>query len=244
MEVENIMNKIQNYLGNAPENLTVLEEQIDIELQMEYFDLSGEVKKNINKDKVLSEKDMIFLNDISLDEKKELLCKLASVEDVAAYRTLEKYLKQSPQDIYKWAFLALQESKMLLESSFLDENRVFISTGLGGKGRKLRYNVVFLSNQKTAINEIQKKVIINESDQILKQLNCENEKINFYENYASLIILIPLEVDLKFIFRKIIDECNIYGNFLNKNFIITNVKILNDNEIQNIINKKTIDYTD
>ena len=148
MEVENIMNKIQNYLGNAPENLTVLEEQIDIELQMEYFDLSGEVKKNINKDKVLSEKDMIFLNDISLDEKKELLCKLASVEDVAAYRTLEKYLKQSPQDIYKWAFLALQESKMLLESSFLDENRVFISTGLGGKGRKLRYNVVFLSNQK------------------------------------------------------------------------------------------------
>ncbi len=38
--------------------------------------------------------------------------------------------------------LAFQENKMLLESSLLDENQILISTGLGGKGMKLRYFTV------------------------------------------------------------------------------------------------------
>jgi hypothetical protein len=234
-EIENILNKIQNYLGNSTDNLKILEEQIDISLQMEYYKLSGKVKTNINKEKILSEKEKLFDKDISLNIKKNLLCKLASIEDVSAYRTIEKFLEEANEEIYKWAFLAFQESKMLLESSFLDENVVFISTGLGGKAGKLRYHIVFYSETIPVLNDLHLKIVKNEVSQVFKQFNCVDEKIEMDENLCSITALVPLNVDLKKVFDKILGECNLYGNFLNPGFIISNVKILKKDEIRNII---------
>ena len=129
----------------------------------------------------------------------------------------------------------MQESRMLLESNFLDENQVFISTGLGGKGLKLRYFVVFLTTDSLILNKFQKKIIKNETEYILKKYQSEIEEIKYSDIFVTLKALIPISVHLNNIFEEIVTECNQFGDFLQTNFIVTNVKELENEEIYKLI---------
>ncbi len=64
------------------------------------------------------------------------------------YRAIESFIEEAEEALGFLGILALNESRMLLESKILDENQVFISTGLGGKDEKLRYFVVLMSRTK------------------------------------------------------------------------------------------------
>src|SRR5208337_659902 len=139
MDQDNLYDKIQELLGNLHGNFNILEEQIDIDLQLEYFETSKDIKKSLDKKETLNNMESLFSSSLSIDAKKNLLIRLASVDQVEAYRSIERYMLEPDPLLKDWATLAMQESKMLLESIFLDQNQVFISTGLGGKGKKLRY---------------------------------------------------------------------------------------------------------
>jgi len=241
MENENIYDKIQELFGNTPGNFSILEEQIDIDLQMEYFEFSKKQKKDLDHAKVLENKDDIFLHDVSDEKKKKIFAKLASIEDVEAYRTIEKYLKAPDENLKEWAILALQESRMLLESRLLDENQIFISTGLGGKGSKLRYFVVIIGKKNKPFSELQQKIIRNEFEFILDKYQAELEKIEFSEYFCSLLTIIPLNIPIKDLFKAAVDECNQYGNFLEENFIVTNVKELSFDEVKAFLEKQKLE---
>ena len=43
---------------------------------------------------------------------------------------------------------------------------------------------------------------------------------------------------LKSVFKEAIDECNRYGNFLNDDFIVTNVRTLSFKEIEDFLERK------
>ena len=189
MENENIYDKIRELLGNSPGNFNILEEKIDIDLQMQYFEISKNVKENLDQETVLKNKEDIF--DPTLPEKTRMtrFAELASIENVEAYRTIEKYISSSQNVLKEWAILALQESRMLLESRLLDENRVFISTGLGGKGTKLRYFVVLLLKEGKEFSDLNKKIVHNEVEMILQKHKGEIEKISFAANYATLLVM-------------------------------------------------------
>lgn len=238
MEGENIYDKIQEIFGEVPGTFSVLEEKIDIDLQMEYFEFSRNIKKDLEAEKIMARKEQIF--DLTQDEadRKSMFAKLASLEEVQAYRTIEKYLKEGHQELRSWAILALQESRMLLESKLLEENQVFISTGLGGKGSKLRYFVVLIGKDKPGFSDLQKKITKNEFEDILSKSDAEIEKIEFLGQFATLVVMVPLKVALKDVFRSAITECNQYGNFMKSNFIITNVKELNLAEIKDFLKKQ------
>ena len=81
-------------------------------------------------------------------------------------------------------------------------------------------------------------IICNEITVALKPYKGILEQIDFFEDYCTLHLLFPLNADLKSIFEKTIDECNLYGNFLQRNMIITNVKKLSEEEIKSILQKK------
>ena len=131
MDQDNLYDKIQDILGNLHGNFNILEEQIDIEIQLEYFETSKNIKKLFDKKEALNNMESLFADTLSIEEKKSLLIKLASIDKVEAFRIIERYIL-SPDPLLKdWATLALQESRMLLESIFLDQNQIFISTGLG-----------------------------------------------------------------------------------------------------------------
>jgi hypothetical protein len=238
MEGENIYDKIQEIFGEVPGTFSILEEKIDIDLQMEYFEFSRAIKKDLDGTEVLGRRDQIFDFDQDAGERKSLFAKLASLEDVSAYRTIEKYLKEGHQELRNWAILALQESRMLLESKLLEENQVFISTGLGGKGAKLRYFVVLIGKDKAGFTELQKKIIKNEFEDMLGRCDAEIEKVDFLAQFATLVVMVPLKVALKDVFRSAIQECNQYGDFMKANFIITNVKELKLSEIKDFLRKQ------
>ncbi len=235
---ENIYDKIRELFGIMPGTFNILEEQIDIELQMQYFDFSRSIKENIEPEKILSDSDQLFSDKVSPGEKKIILVKLASIENVEAYRVLERYVSHPDPELKEWGILAFQESRMLLESKLLDENQVFISTGLGGKGTKLRYFIALVGKNEAHFSSTQKKIIKTEFEINLKRHDSEIEKINYCENIATVLAVVPMEETIKFVFEEAISECNAYGDFLYDDFIITNVKELSFREIQEFLDER------
>jgi len=235
MEQDNIYDKIQEILGSLKGNYNILEEQIDIDVQMEYFESSKGIKKTFNKDDALETRNDLFSCEKTIDEKRLILSRLASIENVDAYRALEKYRENPDPELKDWATLAMQESRMLLESSFLDENQVFISTGMGGKGSKLRYFVVFITKQGKTLNEFNRKIMRSEVEYVFKNYDAEIEELNFSDKFATLKTIIPITVQLNELFEDAVSECNQFGDFLEMNFIVTNVKELSFQEIEQVM---------
>jgi hypothetical protein len=235
IESKNILDLIQELFGNLPGDFNILEEQIDINLQMEYYEFS----KNVTKEEDDEVAELIsILNQKAISDScvKETLIKLASKESIEAFRAIEDFAKHARIELKAWSILALQESRMLIESKLLDVNKVFISTGLGGKAGKLRYFIVLVKKENRNLNKTQKKIILNEFEIILKKHDAELEEISFYENLTLLKAVVPLKVPIRELFREAVTECNFYGNFLNKKFIVTNVKELSIEEIKDFLN--------
>jgi len=241
MEEENIYKRIQEAISSLPDNFSILEEQINVELQMEYFNYSKDLKSNYTKEYILEHQADLFNPQISVEEKKNLLVLLASQEKVEAFRTIEKYAQSPDPELKDWSTLALQESRMVIQSSLMDEQQVYISTGLGGKGLKLRYFVVIIGSEHVAVySEVQKKLIHDELEYALKKGEGVLEEINFEENMAIALLLLPIKSDIQNVFSSMISECNQYGDFVRQDIIITNVKRLNIDEIRNFINREKV----
>ena len=238
MKEEQFYKNIQNALENLPENFSVLEEQIEIEVQMKYFEFSKIIRdKNISSE-CFENREQLFNSEVDAERKKEILSAIATVDDVKAYRTIETFVKEGNGDLKKWAILAFQESRMLIQSSLLDEQQVFISTGLGGKGKKLRYYVVFINNNQSEIlNKTQQKLLREELIYELNGSEGEFELMDFMEGFSTALVMLPLHSDIKKVFQNVIDECNQYGNFLNDDMIVTNVKVMSRGEIIQLLNQ-------
>lgn len=237
-EHENLYEKIREILGGSPGNLKILEEKIDMDLQMEYYDCSMRIRLERDEEWAMDQVQYLEEPGYSVDAKKEILARLASIENVDCFRTIEAYMKDAAEPLRSWALLALNESSMLLESKILDENQVFISTGLGGRDEKLRYFVVLMSKSRVDLTPVQQMVIQNEFDYILKKFDAEVEESNFSGYLATILLLLPMNHSLKSVFKEAIDECNRYGNFLNDDFIVTNVRVLSFGEIEDFLERK------
>ncbi|MEA4904899.1 MAG: hypothetical protein VB075_06730 [Petrimonas sp.] len=64
------------------------------------------------------------------------------------------------------------------------------------------------------------------------------EKLEIRENYFTILMLFPFNKDIKSDLNVVITECNQYGNFLDSKFLFTNVKVLSEKEITNLLEKK------
>ena len=233
--MESYKDKIKQY-GN---NILVLEEEIDLKLQMEYLKESAVAKKEINQDQVLKEKNKLFDDGMSLNEKRKLLTKLATINEVEAFRTLEAYRNKPDKSLMEWSVLAYQESKMLLQSTLMDKPPLFISTGLGGKGMKLRYFVVLKAQAKKYFTDFQQQIIIQELDYAFNKNKAELEDLRFFGYFATITALVPLEIGLKKFFADIVKSCNEMGDFVDARMLITNSGKPTLNQI-----KKAIDSSD
>jgi hypothetical protein len=237
-EHENLYEKIQEILGGAPGSLKVLEDQIDLDLQMEYYEASRKLKHEFDDDWAFEHTQYLEEPGYSEQVKMDILARLASINQVECFRIIEAFSQGAEGKLKDWSLLALNENRMLLESRLLEENQVFISTGLGGRDSKLRYFVVLLTRVGDEINESQQMVIRNEFDFILKGFDAEVEEVEFSENMASVLLLMPMNHSLNQVFTAAISECNKYGDFLREDFIVTNVKTLSFNEIKSYLEKK------
>lgn len=223
-------------------NYHILEQRVPVELQMEYFRYSGQVRKDRAKEKsedVDYEICSMSLTDPSIEPevKKYILSLLATSKDVRAYRILEDYVQHPDEEVRDWAYMALMECRISLETVLSDEKQVYISTGLGGKGDKLRFFTLMLSSGGKPFLDYQRKEIERELAYALPQADCEIERLEVCERHVELVFLAPVRADLRAIIKGVINECNQYGNPLSGTFTITNVKELTPQEIADIIDK-------
>lgn len=239
MDEKNIYDKLKEMLDKTGGKYTILEEQVDVDLQMKFFEFASKVRKNKKpENEILKDIPLLYSDETSLEEKKKILAELSDSENVECFRELEKYIKVVEPKLKPWAILSFQHCRIGLESKLLDENKVFISTGLGGKDDKLRYFIAFKNKTGTDYSDIQKKVVENEFQFIYKHNNCIIEKIEYLDQYLTLLCIMPVDCVLNDIITSAINEVNLYGDFLHKVYLITNVKILKKKDIEYYFNKK------
>ena len=229
---DNKYNQFQESLEHLQGQFYVLETDVPVEMQMNYFRYSEKVRKRDNKPAV--EEAIEIINDqYTLDEeKKYAMTVLAISGDVKAYRALETYSQRPGESLKNWASLSLLQAKMTLESEFSDEKHIFISTGLGGKGDMLRFYVFFKSKDLKPFSPYQVQLIEKEIPFSINEAHGVVEELSVFENYFYLIFLINIKSNIKNILEEAIIECNQYGDFIDQSFIITNVKVFDEEDIK------------
>jgi len=233
---KNALKELQHSLENLKGNLHVLEINIPVEKQMEYFRFSEAIKNNLSDNPPVEEQISILdSTESSPSEIKYALAFLAVSGNVKAYRAIETYNKTHNDE---WSAMSYMQAKITLESELSDEKQVFISTGLGGKGNRLRFFAFFGSQGMKNFSDYQKELINKEIPYYIQNYQGIIEEIHIRDNYFTLLFLIHIQVDIKTMLEEVIDECNQYGDFINKGFIITNVKVFTDEEIQSELMRK------
>lgn len=236
---EEIFKRFQYSLGEIKGHLHVLESSVPVEKQMEYFHYSEDVRKRKQGEEVHIEDEILILHAPESTEmkKKCALVRLAGSADVAAYRALEAYAKNPDIGLEDWSKMSLLEARIALEAEFSDEKQVYISTGLGGKEDKLRFFALFKSRNLIPFSPYQKELIEREFLFYMSKNEGEIESLEVKENYISLVFLINLGKNIKVVLDEAFHECNEYGDFIDTNYLVTNVKIYTEEEIQKEINK-------
>ncbi len=230
-EFEDPYKKFQNSMQHIHAKLHVLDTPIPIEVQSQYFQLSQKVRDGLNKDIVLNQKESLFDPEYEHEFKKRLLLSLAALDDVDAYRTIERY-NEAPDDyLSDFAKIALEECKMNLERSLSDEEQIFVSTGLGGREDKLRFFIVFFSKEEHAFTDFQVERTRKEVEFAFGNNNCELEEFTPFKDYITIKALFPYKMDIKDMLNGILNEVNQYGDFIQYNLLITNIKEFNKDEI-------------
>lgn len=240
-EKGDIFERFRNSFASMQGCFHILEQRVPVEVQMEYFKYSEQLRKDgfpMTDSEYEVYIDNLADRETTTERKKYVLSSLATSNEVRAYRALQKYVENPDPDVTDWAYMALMESRISLESEMSDEKQIYISTGLGGKGEKLRFFVLMLATENKPFELYQRQVVEREFAYYMPKSDCEIERLTFGEQYVELVFLIPVRADLKAILDNIIGECNQYGNFIANTFTVTNVKELDAEEIAEILEKK------
>ena len=240
MESErDIFNEFNQALQSLKGNLHVLEASVPVEKQMEYFRYSEKVREHSQNQTVEGQIDALNSDQSSIEEMRYAMAFLAISGDVKAYRALENYNKDTKNKLLNdWSKMALLQARITLDSELSDEKQVFISTGLGGEGSKLRFYAFFKSEGLRTFSDYQRNLIEKEIPFHIQRYYGKVEEIQIEDNYFSIVFLIELQVDLKTMFLNALAECNEYGNFIQTSFVITNVKRFSPEDIKRELQKR------
>ena len=237
---ENHFKKFHDSFQDMGGRFHILELRVPVEQQLEYFSYSYRLRRKsskINEVEYSSCKEKLENVEYPMEEKKKILSKLASSSEIRAYRLLEHYVQHPDEELVNWASMALMESRLAIESELTGEKQIFISTGLGGKGEKLRFYMLVPSVQETPFEDYQRKIIEEEFGFVLSKNDCETERLTISDRYVELVFLVPVATDIRAILETMISECNVYGNFLSHMLTVTNMKELTQDEVNQVLEK-------
>jgi hypothetical protein len=234
MNNEGLLNELQKNLQDVKGNLHILNASVPVEKQMAYFNYAREVQeKNSGFPDV--ERYIAILNSpqASLQEAKYAMTYLAISGNVSAYRALEAYSRKAQnQPLEDWLTLSLLQARIILDSKFSDEKQIYIASGLGGNGNRMRLFAFFKSEGLRPFTGYQRKLIEKEFPYHIRRYRGEVEEIQIQDTYFSILFLIDLQSSLKDILPVAINECNEYGHFIQTNFIVTNEKKFSPDDIR------------
>lgn len=228
-----MLEKMREIALSNPENIQIIETNVDAEIQIDFF----ETLQKIGNEKEFPEPqelwEQLHDNNIDILEKKNILARLTTFGEVETYRMIEDYLKAPQVELKTWAYLAYQQARMFLESNLMEESKIYIASGLGGKDHRLRYIFAF-SSKLDSFTDAQKNIVTGEIEYFLKKNDGYTEDINFIGNYVICTAVIALYINLIDLIQEIVWETNQYGSFLRDNVFITNEKKVASEELDKI----------
>jgi hypothetical protein len=221
--------ELQQSLERFGGHLHILETKVPVENQMEFFHYIERIR--FDRERMTIDEQIALLNNQESPyiKKKYILASLSISGDVKAYRAIESY-----DEIHRdnWTVMSLLQAKITLESEFSDEKQIFISTGLGGTGEKMRFAGLFKSNRLETFSAYQKGLIEKEFSYCLQKNGGQLENVVIENNYFTILLLIDIHTNIKIVLEQAITECNQYGDFIDSGFLITNVKLFSEEDIQ------------
>lgn len=223
------------------ESFHVLEDLVPIEEQMEYFRYFDQFRREDSPFVRDEEISILFSAEALIERKKKSLLRLASIPDVSAYRAIETY-HSSPlePELFNWSSMALVSSRIVLSSDLSGQQQIYVSSGLGGHNKKLRFFALFTTNNRQVLTDLQKEIVDREFRFQFQQAEIEIEKFEIKDIYFTILMLFPINIEVRASINAAIDEINQYGNFLESKYLFTNVKVLNESEIEKLLDKKQI----
>ena len=224
--------QIRDILDDIPERLIIAERGIDTSVQQKYLEYTKALDfSQYSEEDISARSHSLFSPSITPEDKKETLAVLAHRGTLEAYRTIERFLETKEPALETWGVLALQECRMFLESSLSDRNVGILMTGLGGVNNRLRYFLIIRSRSDAVLTGAQKETIEQGFSYICSKFDSILEEIQIHQYYTSMKVLIPMDVAVAEIIEGGIDECNTFGDFLDENYYVTNVRIPTEVEI-------------
>jgi len=214
------------------ELLRIMETSVPISVQTAYFKMSNSIRLEEHPFNLELWRKRLLSDEVDEDSKKRILVLLSGSKNIEAFRFLEAYSKTAKGVLAHWSALALLEARVQIESDILGERPVIVASGLGGKENKLRFFVVLATVGGADLTLYQERMLEKELSFYAKKQACEIEEIRIHSHFATVLVLLPVDIENPgLLFDKVIDECNAYGNFLRKDYVLTNIRILSDSEI-------------
>ena len=228
--------QIRDILDGIPERLRLTEDGVDPSVQQEYLEYTENLDfGQYSEEDISTRSHSLFSPSTSLQDKKETLAVLAHRGTLEAYRTIERFLETADKALEVWGILALQECRMFLESSLSDLSVGILMTGLGGENNRLRHFFIIRSRGDAALTSAQEGTIKQGFSYICSKFDSILEEIQSHQYFATMKVLIPMDVAVAEIVEGGIDECNTFGDFLDTDYYVTNVKIPTKAEIQHYL---------
>ena len=85
----------------------------------------------------------------------------------------------------------------MLNSDLSGKQQVYISSGLGGHNKKLRFFSLFTTPHREDLSDLQKQILEREFRFQLETSEVEIEKFEIKSNYFSILMLFPFDIDVK-----------------------------------------------
>ena len=217
----------------------ILEDLVPIKEQMYYFKYFDQLRKENSQFNPEEEIAILFSSEESVERKRRSLTLLASIPDIGAYRSIETYHSNPiDKELENWSSMSLVSSRIILSSDLSGHQQIYISSGLGGQDKKLRFFSLFSTLNREPFTNLQKEIIEREFKFQIQRAEVIIEKFEIESNYFTILMLFPFDINVKSSLNDAIAECNQYGNFLDKKYLFTNVKILDKMEIDKLLNKQ------
>lgn len=230
---------IRGVLDSIPEQLRVAEDRITPAVQEEYLSYTQSIAfDQYSEQAILTKSENLFSSSTPIEVKKKTLGILAHRGGVQSYRIIEKYLEVAEPGLKDWAVLALQECRMFLESYLLDRDIGMVMTGLGGEGNKLRYFFVIRSKRDIPLTGGQQAMLERVFCDVCHTTGSVLEDIQVCPSYATMQVLVPMDVAVAQVIEGGIDSCNKVEDILDVRYFTTNVGIPSDAEVLDLLREQ------
>lgn len=183
----------------------------------------------------VSKSGKIFEREYPLEEKKKLIFILAHVGTNDCYKALKRYLENPDIELKRWAEIAFDECKNVLESDLREEDQVSVTVGAGKEGNKFRLYFVLSHHKKKDFSKEEMKIITQSASLAAMVLDFVLEDIFIKNNYALISAFHTADQAPATLIEKCIVACNQGENLVSDDYLVTNTHKPSEREIEDYI---------